>query len=203
MDYCVTPNYGGMGDNKTQICELPEAKPPASGVVCSGFSDCNTCLSSENCAWAEGSTCQTACEVGKHCVTPNYGGMGDDKSKICSLSEATSPTPSDGISCGTYTNCQACLSAGYSFTPNGCAWSVGTTCTSTCPGGDASTCVTPNYGNAGRTFDEICALPAAQPPKSASKEDEATPETTSAESAGAGIASMTALVGAGIAAMAL
>ena len=183
-----------MGENKTGICALPEAQPPSNGVVCSGFSDCNTCLSSDSCAWAEGSTCQQQCETGKHCVTPNYGGMGDDKSKICSLTEAKTPTPEGGISCGTYTNCQACLSAGYSFTPSGCAWSLGTTCTATCPGGDASTCVTPNYGNAGRTFDEICSLPAAQPQKGVTKEEDSSAST---------LASLTALAVAVVAAMAL
>jgi hypothetical protein len=194
-DNCVTPNYGGM-TSKSEICALPEAQPPNDGIICSGFKSCTACLGSEKCAWTEGSECVEQCKVGKNCVTPNYGGLenGNDKSAICALPEAKNPTPEGGISCGTYTNCQACLAAGYSFTPSGCAWSKGTTCTATCPGGDATTCVTPKYGNRGLNFDEICALPAALPPKNVLK------GTSGAEH----VAVMTSLVmGAGLAAMVL
>lgn len=204
-DHCVTPNFGGGGDNKTAICELPQAQPPAHGVVCAGFTDCNTCLSSENCAWSEGNSCVEQCETGKNCVTPHYGGMGSvNKNEICALPEARNPTPEGGLSCGTYTNCQACLAAGYSFSPTGCAWSRGSVCTQTCPGGDATTCVTPNYGNTGANFDQICALPAAQVPKAATNNVTATADCESCETDAAnGATYMISLLLAGIAAFAL
>lgn len=160
---CVTPNWGGQGDDKAAICALPEAQPANDGVICSGFTDCNNCIDSQNCAWENGNTCTETCTPGQNCVTPNYGGMGADKAAICLFPEAINPTPTTGRACGGFTSCEACLVSGFLFSTAGCAWSTGSICTQTCPGGDASTCVTPNYGNNGSSIINICALPQAKP----------------------------------------
>lgn len=149
---CVTPNYGGRGDDKASICALPEAQKPADDINCPEYVDCQTCISSNKCGWQSGTTCVENCVPGQNCVTPNYGGLGGDKSTICSFNEAK---PGAATGCEQYNSCLTCLGS------TTCSWRKGVLCTSNCPAGDDGTCVTPNYG--GQTHEQICALPNAQP----------------------------------------
>ncbi|CAB9517660.1 expressed unknown protein [Seminavis robusta] len=147
---CVTPNYGGMGDDKAAICALPEAQKPADDISCPERADCLTCISSNVCVWAGGTSCTETCTSGVNCVGPNWGGLGYDKSAICDLAEAK---PGAAVGCGNINDCEACLTAQ-------CAWSRGTICTANCPNGDDGTCVGAAWG--GLAIPDICKVPEAQ-----------------------------------------